>query len=415
MVLTNFSLVKLLFVFSLATQYCVLANIEVSINGTLVRTIESAALLYGPDLNNGTAAGYLTELNNDTICENSVVLLPYKIPLESKILFLQECGSQGIIVSSLGEPGRAMYLLDGTDMSDVRIPCHQVEEIDYHFLQELVASGEIVRITINPSSNIWHDVYESGDLLAARIVFLVIVGAAILVCLYRIVMLMVRTEHDEDVLAKVTLFFLIADFLGKLLYLALDPFGANRVLTYSGERILASLSFPFSLTSNFLIIFYWTVTLQKRIDINTGMYYMKAPAAFVVVTCFSLMVVLVSLPVENDFAFAVETGIYFFAQLPAAIFAIVTYIRLEMKMKKLPRLRARFTAADFLTAKILLASFCVNFLMVIPLALSINPEYLSPVRYLTAIFTSYGILIAVDMMQLFAIQIPAKITARHNK
>jgi uncharacterized membrane protein YhaH (DUF805 family) len=97
-----------------------------------------------------------------------------------------------------------------------------------------VASGEIVRITINPSpslsfviiflillytigSNIWHDVYESGDLLAARIVFLVIVGAAILVCLYRIVMLMVRTEHDEDVLAKVTLFFLIADFLGTFL------------------------------------------------------------------------------------------------------------------------------------------------------------------------------------------------------
>lgn len=95
---------------------------------------------------------------------------------------------------------------------------------------------------------------------------------------------------------------------------------------------------------------------------------MKAPAAFVVVTCFSLMVVLVSLPVgtliflfkldpalifltENDFAFAVETGIYFFAQLPAAIFAIVTYIRLEMKMKKLPRLRARFTAADFLVRR----------------------------------------------------------------
>jgi hypothetical protein len=59
-------------------------------------------LFLGPDLNNGTASGYLTELNNDTICENSVVLLPYKIPLESKILFLQECGSHGIIVSSLG-------------------------------------------------------------------------------------------------------------------------------------------------------------------------------------------------------------------------------------------------------------------------------------------------------------------------
>jgi hypothetical protein len=48
-------------------------------------------------------------------------------------------------------------------------------------------------------------------------VFLVMVGAAILVCIYRVVMLMVRTEHDEDVLAKVTLFFLTADFLGTFL------------------------------------------------------------------------------------------------------------------------------------------------------------------------------------------------------
>ncbi len=63
----------------------------------------------------------------------------------------------------------------------------------------------------------------------------------------------------------------------------------------------------------------------------------------------------------------------------------------------------------------LLASFCANFLMVIPFALSINPEYLSPVRYLTAIFMSYGVLIAVDLLQLFAIQIPAKIGGRRPK
>jgi hypothetical protein len=49
-----------------------------------------------------------------------------------------------------------------------------------------------------------------------------------------------------------------------LIYLSVDPLGSKKLVPYQGSQILITLSFPFCIASNLLVLFYWQELLSKK-------------------------------------------------------------------------------------------------------------------------------------------------------
>jgi hypothetical protein len=69
--------------------------------------------------------------------------------------------------------------------------------------------------------------------------------------------------------------------LVRLVYLAVDPLGSHKIIPYRGSQIIITLSFPFGIASNLLVLFYWQEILSKR-NMKVAPFLRRLIAPFII-------------------------------------------------------------------------------------------------------------------------------------
>jgi hypothetical protein len=76
--------------------------------------------------------------------------------------------------------------------------------------------------------------------------------------------------------------------LVRIVYLAVDPLGSKKLVPYRGSQILITLSFPFCIASNLLVLFYWHELLSKR-NMKVSPFLQRLVVPFIVFVAILLI------------------------------------------------------------------------------------------------------------------------------
>jgi len=179
-----------------------------------------------------------------------------------------------VLIRSEGiTPGRIEFWSDGSNTSDIKILTGELRWEDFLTANTTLwnsstidnATGlPTVAVEINGwTTNPW-DILQSPGFIVWDVLLLAMHVAALV---YTLVKFGLLVRHDGRVRLSVAQMICIVETIGlliRIVYLSVDPLGSRKIVPYRGSEILITLSFPFGIASNLLILFYWQELLSKR-------------------------------------------------------------------------------------------------------------------------------------------------------
>jgi hypothetical protein len=245
----------------------------------------------------------------------------------------------GITSSPQGvTPGYTQFWTDTSNTNDITIYTGELAYDDWIIANNtLWQDGKIdpatglpsINVTINGwAPNPW-DVLQSPGFLAWQIILLVLTAAELLYIVYKLTLIIVHGQKKKIKMAVTICVLEMAGTILRLIYVAVDPLGATRLLPYLWDQILQTIYFPFGVASNLLYLFCWQEILTMK-NMKVSPFLSKLLVPFIIVSVFLFLLDLaggitrgVNLPQYYTVIGMVESIVYTCILLALAAWTIV--------------------------------------------------------------------------------------------
>jgi len=367
-----------------------------------------------------------------------VVLVVEVVPIEPKWREIQARGAiAGVTGASPGiTPGRIEFWSDGSNTSDIKILTGELRWEDFLTANTTLwnsstidnATGlPTVAVEINGwTTNPW-DILQSPGFIVWDVLLLAMHVAALV---YTLVKFGLLVRHDGRVRLSVAQMICIVETIGlliRIVYLSVDPLGSRKIVPYRGSEILITLSFPFGIASNLLILFYWQELLSKR-NMKVSPFLKRLVVPFII-----FVILLILLDLAGGITRGFDLVLYFptivlvnAAFYAGTLFALAVWIfviagRVFQRFKKSQKATSKVDRLLLRTSVIITISGCISVMLTalfiliffdnifwVPVGMSCHP-HLNIVSLLGNVliwFFLYALFTARGYLQVFLIQIP---------
>lgn len=301
-------------------------------------TVIDAPLYYGPIIPFATVSGPLinASANVSDISGSIIACDAILAPIELQLLAcLAPFGNQrplGIIASEALNTGASLVL--GFDMFFIQsrtpppvlvgLPIVSVYPTVYASLAQNLSNLDLSITIGSQNNNAWIDLSQSGwmiwfqvSICTACLIIMAIGG----IKQWRLI------QYDGIRLStqQVALWFALASAICRFFYVAIDPEGFRRLITPPEAGIVTNLVLMFSACSSLTYDVYWIETLTF-VSLKISSWLSTKPGKAVLITTFSLWLLMITIGGIMDFNFAVQEiafGAYY--RLAFLIFMLIGY------------------------------------------------------------------------------------------
>jgi hypothetical protein len=276
------------------------------------------------------------------------------------------------------------------------------------------------------ATNPW-DILQSPGFIVWDVLLLAMHVAALV---YTLVKFGLLVRHDGRVRLSVAQMICIVETIGlliRIVYLSVDPLGSRKIVPYRGSEILITLSFPFGIASNLLILFYWQELLSKR-NMKVSPFLKRLVVPFII-----FVILLILLDLAGGITRGFDLVLYFptivlvnAAFYAGTLFALAVWIfviagRVFQRFKKSQKATSKVDRLLLRTSVIITISGCISVMLTalfiliffdnifwVPVGMSCHP-HLNIVSLLGNVliwFFLYALFTARGYLQVFLIQIP---------
>eukprot|EP00029_Vermamoeba_vermiformis_P008798 TRINITY_DN4211_c0_g1_i1.p1 TRINITY_DN4211_c0_g1~~TRINITY_DN4211_c0_g1_i1.p1 ORF type:complete len:380 (+),score=13.91 TRINITY_DN4211_c0_g1_i1:27-1166(+) len=316
------------------------ANIIVqsgALNGTQIQSAEFYKK--GDDFTSvfESITGLLVDATSSIISDRIVYLVDVpKSQLWTRIFDLKSKGVIGIIFGSIYPvPGQDFCIWTGEDVSQIDLPISTVYHGDFDELHGLLLDGEQILIELSSEGNPWTDAIES---VASIVVFRVILGgfsvALVIYGSYKLAMF-IRLQRSRFNVPQVCLALEIIANLWRVMYLVVDPLGCNFVYGSAVNSFTDTVSIPYQIATFALVAFYWfEIINQASIKIYPFLNRLKIPFFVITFLLIAIDMTLSLIGFYSEFSTTTPMSIiYLVISFSLLIFYVITFIRLQRRMK----------------------------------------------------------------------------------
>lgn len=201
---------------------------------------------------------------NGRVLGNIAMLVDVASPYEPYIRAQKDAGAIAVVIvrNRSGEPGQAMYLVDGHSQADLNIPVVEIfqDPTQPDSLPKMVTDNGMF-VHLYPQENKWKKCNESvfqpifQSILSAMEVFVVLTG------LWRLYE-WTSTGQWMTIGVVCVVVEILASFV-RLAFTLVDPFFSYRVITANPAQVLLTASFPIEIAAGILLTFFWAETLSS--------------------------------------------------------------------------------------------------------------------------------------------------------
>jgi hypothetical protein len=229
-----------------------------------------------------------------------IVLAIESLPMEPTWRQLVAHGAiAGITSSPQGvTPGYTQFWTDASNTDDITIYTGELAYDDWIIANNtLWQDGSIDPVTGLPSINVtingwapnpW-DVLQSPGFLAWQILLLILTAAELLYIVYKLTVIIVYGQRKKIKMAVTICVLEMAGTILRLVYIAVDPLDATRLIPYLWNQVLQTIYFPFGVASNLLFLFCWQEILTMK-NMKVSPFLSKLLVPFIVVSIFLFLV-----------------------------------------------------------------------------------------------------------------------------
>jgi hypothetical protein len=387
----------LLFFFVIFLSQTVRGDVEVLSPAALTGTYQAASIFLPGSEHYYSPITAELALNSSTSKAGKIILLAGSFPFEPLYRSAQAAGALGVLLSSIGEPGYAMYTLDGSNTNNITIAISQMTATGYSTIQSSLSNGSFSNITIvlSVGDNKWTDANSSVLMIVWQVVLGVYTLLVVALCIHRLaIFIRVSSTWRAYLLPKVVISMLLIANLERVVFVSVDPFSLRQILSYPASRILLTASLPVSMSAAVLLLFYWHEQISyMNVRVTNFISKLKIPAAIVIALLISFEIVADILKALSPTTYSAVTklsAVYLVITLPIGVFYLVTALKVIYVTKKIGKHSNKNKGVRKLTVKLLIAGV-IQALIAVPniliiLLLTSNPV----VAYLIVFFIIIG-------------------------
>jgi hypothetical protein len=392
-------------------------------NGKNLSVVE---LVYGGTPPGDYVAGPMVPQFPNTNYSGKIVLVPLSLPMEPVWRSIIKHGAVAGITSGLQgiAPGYTQFWTDSSNTDDITIYTGELAYNDWLTANNTLWSyGQIdlttglpyINVTIKGwTPNPW-DILQSSGFFVWQIILTLINAAALLYMVYKLTIIIIYGQKKKISIAVTICVLEIAGCLLRLVYIALDPLDATRLIPYIWEQILLTIYFPFGVASNLLFLFCWQEILTMK-NMKVSPFLSKLLVPFIVVSIILFLLDLaagvargLNLPQYSNVISIVEAILYISILMTLAIWTFVIAGRVFKHYNWSKEVFSKKDKIVYKTSVVCTIIGVTYLLLVLLSALSIVKSlYGNPVDYVVVWFFLLFFFTSRGFLQVFVLNVSTK-------
>jgi hypothetical protein len=320
-------------------------------------------------------------------------------------------------------PGFTEFWTDGSNTSDITIYTGELGYFDWVSVNATLWQSSNIDVSTGlPSMNViidgwapnpWNILLSRG-FLAWQIILVGVHVAALAYTVYKMVTILLYVEPTRRAMALTVCILESIGLLIRIVYLSMDPLGAFRDMPYQVVQIFITISLPFGLASNLLILFTWQEILSQSIKVAPFLTRLLVPFLIVVTIVFLLDLAggisrAFGLSAVYNILLAVNTTFYAVIILALTVWIFVIAGRVFKYMKWSQRTVSKTNKRLLRTTLLMTLSGCVYVLLLAVIVLVfIQPLFATPIWYVLIWFFIYFLFTLRGFLQVLSLNVPKK-------